>query len=41
MKKLGILLSALIVLVAFQAQAQSGPVLTFKEKSIDFGDIVQ
>ncbi|MCS5490037.1 DUF1573 domain-containing protein [Algoriphagus limi] len=41
MKKLGLLLSALIVLVAFQAQAQSGPVLTFKEKSIDFGDIVQ
>lgn len=41
MKKIGILLSALIVLVAFQAQAQSGPVLTFKEKSIDFGDIVQ
>lgn len=43
MKKLGLLLTALIVLVAFQANAQSeaGAVITFKEKSIDFGDIVQ
>lgn len=43
MKKLGLLLTALIVFVAFQANAQSeaGAVITFKEKSIDFGDIVQ
>ncbi|NVJ85221.1 MAG: DUF1573 domain-containing protein [Algoriphagus sp.] len=43
MKKLGLLFSALLMVVAFQmqAQAQSGAVISFKEKSVDFGDIVQ
>ncbi|HSF53412.1 MAG TPA: DUF1573 domain-containing protein [Algoriphagus sp.] len=44
MKKLGILLSLFAFVMVFQANAQeqaSGAVITFKEKSVDFGDIVQ
>ncbi|RAI83745.1 DUF1573 domain-containing protein [Algoriphagus yeomjeoni] len=43
MKKLGILLTVFVMVFAFNAiaQEQSGAVLTFKEKSIDFGDITQ
>ncbi|WP_425638211.1 DUF1573 domain-containing protein [Algoriphagus yeomjeoni] len=43
MKKLGILLTVFVMAIAFNANAQeqSGAVLTFKEKSIDFGDITQ
>ena len=44
MKKLGILFSLFALVLVFQAQAQtagSGAVIEFKEKSIDFGDIVQ
>lgn len=44
MKKLGILLSLFAFVLVFQANAQdqaSGAVITFKEKSVDFGDIVQ
>ena len=44
MKKLGILFSLFAFALVFQATAQeqaSGAVITFKEKSVDFGDIVQ
>ena len=44
MKKLGFLFSFFALVLVFQAQAQtagSGAVISFKEKSIDFGDIVQ
>jgi uncharacterized protein (DUF58 family) len=44
MKKLGILFSIFAFALVFQAAAQdqaSGAVITFKEKSVDFGDIVQ
>lgn len=44
MKKLGILLSLFAFVLVFNANAQdqaSGAVITFKEKSVDFGDIVQ
>ncbi|WP_026954598.1 DUF1573 domain-containing protein [Algoriphagus vanfongensis] len=43
MKKLGLLLSFFALVFAFQANAQSesGAVITFKEKSVDFGDIKQ
>jgi uncharacterized protein (DUF58 family) len=44
MKKLGILFSLFAFVLVLQASAQdqsSGAVITFKEKSIDFGDIVQ
>ncbi len=44
MKKLGILLSLFAFALVFQASAQeqaSGAVISFKEKSVDFGDIVQ
>lgn len=44
MKKLGILLTLFAFVLVFQANAQdqaSGAVITFKEKSVDFGDIVQ
>lgn len=44
MKKLGFVLTLFAFALVFQANAQdqaSGPVITFKETSIDFGDIVQ
>jgi hypothetical protein len=42
MKKLGVLFTLVALVFAFQANAQeSGAVMTFKEKSIDFGDITQ
>ncbi|MDO8967432.1 MAG: DUF1573 domain-containing protein [Algoriphagus sp.] len=44
MKKLGFLLTLFAFALVFHANAQdqaSGPVITFKETSIDFGDIVQ
>jgi len=43
MKKLGLLLTAFALVFAFNAtaQEQSGAAITFKEKSIDFGDITQ
>ncbi|GAB3219146.1 hypothetical protein GCM10027454_08160 [Algoriphagus aestuariicola] len=44
MKKLGILLSLFAFALVFRASAQeqaSGAVITFEEKSVDFGDIVQ
>jgi uncharacterized protein (DUF58 family) len=44
MKKLGFVLTVFAFALVFQANAQdqaSGPVITFKETSIDFGDIVQ
>lgn len=42
MKKLGLLVSLLVFVFAFQANAQeSSAAITFKEKSIDFGDITQ
>jgi uncharacterized protein (DUF58 family) len=44
MKKVGILFTLLALVFAFNANAQeatSGAAITFKEKSIDFGDIVQ
>ncbi|TDQ19521.1 uncharacterized protein DUF1573 [Algoriphagus boseongensis] len=44
MKKLGIIFSLLAFALVFQANAQtsgSGAVITFKENSVDFGDIVQ
>jgi hypothetical protein len=44
MKKLGLLLTLFAFALVFHANAQnqaSGPVITFKETSIDFGDIVQ
>ncbi|WP_075352067.1 DUF1573 domain-containing protein [Algoriphagus marinus] len=44
MKKVGILFTLLALVFAFNASAQeatSGAAITFKEKSIDFGDIVQ
>ena len=44
MKKLGILFSLFAFALVFAAQAQqvsSGAVISFKEKSVDFGDIVQ
>jgi hypothetical protein len=44
MKKVGILVTLLALVFAFNVNAQeatSGASITFKEKSIDFGDIVQ
>lgn len=42
MKKLGFLLTLFALALVFQANAQAtGPVITFKEKSIDFGDLSQ
>ncbi|MDR7131437.1 uncharacterized protein (DUF58 family) [Algoriphagus sp. 4150] len=43
MKKLGVLLTVFVLVFAFNANAQeeSGAAITFKEKSIDFGDITQ
>jgi hypothetical protein len=42
MKKLALLFSFFVLALAFQVQAQeSGPVITFKENSKDFGDITQ
>jgi hypothetical protein len=43
MKKIGLLFSVLSFLFVIQvnAQSESGAVITFKEKSVDFGDIVQ
>ncbi|WP_192349102.1 DUF1573 domain-containing protein [Algoriphagus sp. Y33] len=43
MKKLGVLLTVFALVFAFNANAQdqSGAAITFKEKSIDFGDITQ
>lgn len=44
MKKLGILFGLFVLVFAFGAKAQeaaSGPVITFNEKTKDFGDIVQ
>ncbi|UZD22834.1 DUF1573 domain-containing protein [Algoriphagus halophytocola] len=43
MKKLGLLMTVFAFVFALQvnAQEQNGPVITFKEKSIDFGDITQ
>ncbi|WPR76517.1 DUF1573 domain-containing protein [Algoriphagus sp. NG3] len=43
MKKLGVLLTVFVLAFAFHANAQeeSGAAITFKEKSIDFGDITQ
>jgi hypothetical protein len=44
MKKIGIIFSLLAFVLVFSANAQSagsGAVITFKEKSVDFGDIVQ
>lgn len=44
MKKLGILFSLFAFALVFTAKAQqagSGAVISFKEKSVDFGDIVQ
>tara|TARA_R110002020_G_scaffold150825_1_gene327674 strand:+ start:1075 stop:1470 length:396 start_codon:yes stop_codon:yes gene_type:complete len=43
MKKLGLLLTVFALVFAFNANAQEqgGAAITFKEKSIDFGDITQ
>ena len=43
MKKLGLLFTVFALVFAFNANAQekSGAAITFKEKSIDFGDITQ
>ena len=42
MKKIALLFSFFVLALAIQANAQeSGPVITFKENSKDFGDIVQ
>ncbi len=44
MKKLGFLLTLFALAFVFQANAQdqaTGAVITFKEKSIDFGDLTQ
>ncbi|WP_339876573.1 DUF1573 domain-containing protein [uncultured Algoriphagus sp.] len=43
MKKLGLLFTFFALVFAFNvnAQEQSGAAITFKEKSIDFGDITQ
>jgi len=42
MKKLALLFSLFTFALVFQAQAQeAGAVITFKQNSIDFGDIVQ
>ncbi len=43
MKKLGLLVTVFALVFAFNANAQeqSGAAITFKEKSIDFGDITQ
>ena len=43
MKKFGLLLGlfAFLFVIQVKAQSESGAVITFKEKSIDFGDIVQ
>lgn len=42
MKKLSVLFTLLALIFASQANAQeSGATITFKEKSIDFGDITQ
>jgi hypothetical protein len=43
MKKFGLLLGlfAFLFVIQVNAQSESGAVITFKEKSVDFGDIVQ
>jgi hypothetical protein len=42
MKKIALLFSFFVLTLATQVNAQdAGPVITFKENSIDFGDIVQ
>lgn len=42
MKKLALLMVMVLVVFAAQAQEQqTGPVMTFQEKSIDFGDLTQ
>ena len=42
MRKLGFLLTLFALALVFQANAQAtGAVITFKEKSIDFGDLTQ
>ena len=42
MKKLGFLLTLFALALVFQANAQvTGAVITFKEKSFDFGDLTQ
>ena len=42
MKKIALLFGFFVLALAIQVQAQeSGPVITFKENSKDFGDIVQ
>ena len=43
MKKLGLLFTVFALVFAFNANAQeqTGAAITFKEKSIDFGDITQ
>ncbi|MDE0560136.1 DUF1573 domain-containing protein [Algoriphagus sp. NF] len=43
MKKFGLLLGlfAFLLVIQVNAQSESGAVITFKEKSVDFGDIVQ
>lgn len=44
MKKPGFVLTLFALVLVFQVNAQdqaSGPVITFKETSVDFGDIVQ
>lgn len=43
MKKIGLFLSLFALVIAFQANAQSetGAVIKFKEKEVDFGDIKQ
>ncbi len=44
MKKLGLVCSLLAFVLVFQAKGQTGSkgaIMTFKEKSVDFGDITQ
>lgn len=42
MKKIALLFGFFLIALAIQVQAQeSGPVITFKENSKDFGDIIQ
>ena len=42
MKKIALLFSFFVLALAFQVQGQqSGPVITFKENTKDFGDITQ
>jgi hypothetical protein len=42
MKKIALLFSFFVLALAIRVNAQdAGPVITFKENSIDFGDIVQ